>query len=187
MVSGVGRWPNPGQWVLRLASQGSSGKCCLTPKRNCQDMMVPLLPLDVTQSQMSSMAAAILTPAWWCIMLRMEQAERKMKLGPWWHANVVLLLEPVWVGFLLLASRKQAIINVVLCLKCLLKVNVKWKFKLEICGNKGGHTCFYFYPGGRGRGCRNLLILISLELVPTVGVKLTSFPFLQVRIKITRV
>lgn len=60
----------------------------------------------------------------------------------------VLLLEPVWVGFLLLASRKQAIIDVVLCLECLLKVNVKRKFKLEICGNKGGHTWLYFYPGG---------------------------------------
>lgn len=130
MVSGVGRWPNTGQWVMRLASQGSSGKCCLTPKKNCQDMMVPLLPLDVTQSQMSRVAAAILTS----LMVHnaeVAQAERKMKLGPWWHVNV-LLLKPVWVGFLLLASREQAVIDVVLCLECLLKANVKqtWKFKL---------------------------------------------------------
>lgn len=54
-------------------------------------------------------------------------------------------------------------------LECLLKVNIKQNLKLEICGNKGGYICLYFYPGsgrlgGGGVGCVCTEICSSLFL-----------------------
>lgn len=75
-----------------------------------------------------------------------------MPLWTLWNHWTSFPLEPVWVGFLLLVSRKQPVADVVLCLECLLKGNAKTDMQIltsEICGNKGRHTCLCFYPRGQ--------------------------------------